>query len=69
MVLEGEEEGQNSLKFKSLVLHVIDVKFSCFQEGDDCLEDPVEVDKKEELGEEANPKNMVTVDRPVDCTQ
>jgi len=68
LVLEGEEEGQNSLKFKSLVLHVIDVKLSCFQEGDDCQEDPVEVEKKEELGEEANSENMRAIDMPVDCT-
>ena len=45
------------------------MKLSYFQEGNNDQEDPIEVDKKEELGEEANLKNMVTVDMPVDCTQ
>ena len=45
------------------------MKFSCFQEGDDGQEDSVEVEKKEEPGEETNLENMVVVDRPVDCTQ
>ena len=29
-----------------------------FQEGDDGQENPIEVEKKEELGEEANSENM-----------
>ena len=45
------------------------MKLPCFQEGDDGQEDPIELEKKEELGEEANPENMVAVDRPVDCTK
>ena len=45
------------------------MKFPCFQEGDDGQEDPVEVEKKEEFGEEANSKNMMAVDRPADCTE
>ena len=45
------------------------MKLSCFQEGDDDQEDPVEVKKKKELGEESNSENMVAVDKHVDCTQ
>ena len=32
------------------------MKLSCFQEGNDGQDDPVEVEKKEDLGKEANPK-------------
>ena len=45
------------------------VKLPYFQEGEDGQEDPVEVEKKEELREEANTENMVAVDRLIDCTQ
>ena len=45
------------------------MKLPYFQEGDDGQEDPVEVEKKEELGEKANSEYMVIVNRPVDCTQ
>jgi len=39
------------------------------EESDDSQKDPVELEKKEELEEEANAENMVAVNRPVDCTQ
>jgi len=45
------------------------VKLPCFQERDYCQEDPVEVEKKEEPREEANSRNMMAVDKPVDCTR
>ena len=41
------------------------VKLFCFQEGDDDQEDSIEVERKKKLGEEANSKNIVTVN----CTQ
>jgi len=37
------------------------VKLPYFQERDDDQEDPIDVEKKEELGEEANPENIMAV--------
>ena len=54
-----------------MVCHVVVVvvNLSCFQEENDGQKNPVELKKKEKLGEEVNLENMVEVDRPVDCTQ
>ena len=37
------------------------MKLPYFQERDDDQEDPIDVEKKEELGEEANPENIMAV--------
>jgi len=53
----GSPISEDSATIKDALHCLVDVRIlSCFQEGDDGQEDSIEVEKKEELGAEANPE-------------